>query len=231
MKNTGSVAVSINDNPVYACPSYPPFVKRILFDNGWYKTLLRDNVDLVTENLSKITKDSVITADGKTYQVDVILYATGFNAVRFLSTFELVGLNGLNIRKLWGDDNAKAYLGTVVPGFPNFFCLYGPNLQAGHGGSFMTTATAQVNYIMSLLEQMFRQGISVIDCKKEVCEDYNMRVDEANASRIWTHKGANNYYRNAQGRVVVNRAFKNLDYWHWTRSAKLSEYHILSEEN
>ena len=209
-------------------PSYPPFVKRILFDNGWYKALLRDNVDLVTENVSKITKDSVITADGKTYQVDVILYATGFNAVRFLSTFELVGLNGLNIRKLWGDDNAKAYLGTVVPGFPNFFCLYGPNLQAGHGGSFMTTATAQVNYIMSLLEQMFCQGIRVIDCKKEVCQDYNSRVDEANASRIWTHKGANNYYRNAQGRVVVNRAFKNLDYWNWTRSAKLSEYHVLS---
>jgi 4-hydroxyacetophenone monooxygenase len=211
-------------------PSYPPYVKRILFDNGWFKALKRDNVELVTEGVERLTERSAITTSGAEYPVDVVIYATGFQAVKFLSTYDLVGRGGTHIREIWGDDDARAYLGTAIPGFPNFFCMYGPNLQAGHGGSFMTTAGAQVNYIMSLLDQMFARGIRVVDCKQEVCDEYNARVDEVNSTRIWTHPGTHNYYRNSRGRVVVNRAFKNLDYWIWTRRASLDDYEVLSVE-
>lgn len=206
-------------------PTYPPYVKRILFDNGWYRALRKTSVELVDEGVVALDRNGVVTSSGTTHPVDVVVYATGFEAVKFLSTFTLIGRDKVTIRDVWGDDDARAYLGTVVPGFPNFFCMYGPNLQAGHGGSFMTTAGAQVTYIMSLLDQMFRNQIASVDCRQEVCDDYNDRVDQANATRIWTHPGATNYYRNARGRVVVNRAFKNLDYWEWTRVADLEEFH------
>jgi 4-hydroxyacetophenone monooxygenase len=206
-------------------PSYPPYVKRILFDNGWYQTLRKPSVELVAEGVVALNKEGVVTSSGRTHPVDIVVYATGFEAVKFLSTFTLIGRDGVNIRDLWGDDDARAYLGTVVPGFPNFFCMYGPNLQAGHGGSFMTTAGAQVTYIMSLLDEMFRNHIATVDCRQEVCDEYNYRVDRANATRIWTHPGATNYYRNKRGRVVVNRAFKNLDFWEWTRVPHLDEFH------
>jgi 4-hydroxyacetophenone monooxygenase len=208
-------------------PSYPPYTKRILFDNGWYKALTREHVKLVAGTVTEINENGLVSDTGEQHDVDIIVYATGFNAVRFLGTFELTGPDGINIRDVWGDDDAKAYLGTVIPGFPNLFCMYGPNLQAGHGGSFMTTAAAQVRYIMTLLDQMFRREIAVVDCRQEVCDEYNRRVDEANSTRIWTHPGTHNYYRNSRGRVVVNRAFKNLDYWTWTRSADLSEFEVL----
>lgn len=208
-------------------PTYPPYVKRILFDNGWYKTLAKPNVELVAEGVERFEENAVVTASGQEIPLDVAIYASGFNAVRFLSTFELVGRDGVNVRDIWKGDDAKAYLGTVIPGFPNFFCMYGPNLQAGHGGSFMTTAAAQVNYIMTIFDEMFRNDIAVIDCKHDVCEEYNRRVDEANSTRIWTHSGTNNYYRNSSGRVVVNRAFKNLDFWNWTRRADMSEFDVL----
>ena len=92
----------------------------------------------------------------------------------------------------------------------------------------MTTAAAQVNYIMTILSKMFENDIAVVDCKVGVCEEYNRRVDQANATRIWTHPGTNNYYRNQNGRVVVNRAFKNLDFWNWTRQADMADFEIVA---
>jgi 4-hydroxyacetophenone monooxygenase len=80
---------------------------------------------------------------------------------------------------------------------------------------------------MTLLDQMFKKNIKVVDCREDVCAEYNRRVDDANATRIWTHPGTHNYYRNSRGRVVVNRAFKNLDYWNWTRFADLRDFRVV----
>lgn len=227
IKYIGTELAGRDDLIAKVTPRYPPYVKRILFDNGWYKTLKQPNVELVDEGVQRFGERSAFTATGREIPLDTVIYASGFNAVRFLSTFDLIGRHDVNVRAIWQGDDAKAYLGTVIPGFPNFFCMYGPNLQAGHGGSFMTTAAAQVNYIMTIFDQMFRNQISVVDCKEEVCEEYNRRVDEANSTRIWTHSGTNNYYRNSSGRVVVNRAFKNLDFWNWTRRADMNDFEIL----
>jgi 4-hydroxyacetophenone monooxygenase len=205
-------------------PDYPPFGKRILLDNGWYRSLTRDDLDLVTEPIEEIRADRVVTRSGAEYEVDVIVFATGFDVVRFLSTIEVRGRSGRSIRETWDDDDARAYLGTAIPDFPNFFMLYGPNTQAGHGGSLIGATEAQLHYILDLLQRMFRHGIGSVECRQGVYDAYNQRVDEAHERMVWTHPGMSTYYRNSRGRVVVNTPFRIVDFWHMTRTADLDDY-------
>lgn len=205
-------------------PKYPPFGKRMLLDNRWFRTLRRDNVDLVTDHVAEIRPGGVLTEGGAEHEVDVIVLATGFDVVRFLAPMEIRGRSGTTLRETWDDEDARAYLGCVIPDFPNLFCLYGPNTQTGHGGSVMFMMEMQTRYIMSVLEQMFDRGISSVECRSEVYERYNEQVDQAHEQMVWTHPGMDTYYRNSRGRVVVNNPFRVVDFWHMTHTAALDDY-------
>jgi 4-hydroxyacetophenone monooxygenase len=205
-------------------PTYPPFGKRMLLDNGWYRTLTRDDVCLVTDPVREITSDSLITSTGQRFEADVIVFATGFDVVHFLSGIQIVGRTGKTLREAWSDDDARAYLGLAVPDFPNLFTLYGPNLQTGHGGSLIFLVECQVNYLMELLQQASQRRLASIECRRDVYERYNAEVDEAHSRMIWTHPGMDTYYRNSRGRVVVNSPFSVVDFWHRTRTADLADW-------
>jgi 4-hydroxyacetophenone monooxygenase len=205
-------------------PTYPPLGKRLLLDNGWYRTLRRDNVELVTEPMTELRRHSVITSSGREIEVDAVVFATGFDVVSFLSTIEVVGRSGVPLRKVWNGDDAAAYLGLAVPDFPNLFLLYGPNTQTGHGGSLISLVEAQLNHIMSLLEQMAANDLQTVEVKREVHDDYNARVDAEHAGLVWTHPGMETYYRNSRGRVVVSCPWRVVDFWTMTEHARLEDY-------
>lgn len=205
-------------------PTYPPYGKRILLDNGWFRTLTRDDVELVTERIATVRADGVVTADGAVHELDVLVCATGFQATRFLAPIEIRGRSGASLRDTWDDDDPRAYLGMTVPDYPNLLMLYGPNAQGGHGGSLIGTAEMQVDYLVSLLRQMLERGIGAIEPHRERHEEYSRRVDEAHERMIWTHPGMDTYYRNSRGRVVVNTPWRVVDYWRMTRKANLDEY-------
>jgi 4-hydroxyacetophenone monooxygenase len=208
-------------------PGYPPFLKRMLLDNGWFRALTEPHVHLVTDPVARVTAEGVVTTDGTTetrHPADVLVLATGFDAVHFLASLEVSGRAGQRLREAWDGDDARAYLGTAVPGFPNFFTMYGPNLQPGHGGSLMFIFECQMHYIVDLLQQMFRRDAGAVECRKHAYDQYNEAVDQAHASMVWTHPGASTYYRNSRGRVVVNNPYRVIDYWHLTRHADLADY-------
>ncbi|MEQ1704011.1 MAG: NAD(P)/FAD-dependent oxidoreductase [Ilumatobacteraceae bacterium] len=204
-------------------PSYPPYGKRMLMDNGWFRTLTLDNVHLVTDSVTEIVSGGVRTANGE-YDADVLVWATGFDVVRFLAPMKIVGRSGHTLAEQWGDDDARAYLGTVIPDMPNFFCLYGPNAQFGHGGSLITIMDRQVHYVMSVLRQMFEAGTGVVEVDREVHDNYNAKVDAAHEKMVWTHRGMDTYYRNSRGRVVAINPFKVVDFWAMTDRADLGEF-------
>ena len=183
-------------------PDYPPYGKRILIDNDWFKTMTRDDVELITSAVAEVTPSGVVTADGEEFDVDVIVLATGFEATRLLWPMEAVGRDGKTVREVWGDDDARAYLGLTVPAFPNLFCMYGPNTNLGHGGSIIFIAECQTRYLVGCLMRMIEGGIAALECKPEVYDDYNERLDEAHGRMIWTHPGMDTWYRNKYGRVV-----------------------------
>ena len=212
-------------------PSYPPFGKRMLMDNGWYRMLRNERVKLVSDPIAEIGPDRIITKDGKEYEADVLVVATGFDVLRFLTAFEVRGRSGRSLREVWNDDDARAYLGLAIPDFPNFFCLYGPNLQPGHGGSLIFVVEMQMRYIMDLLRQMLNQGIGAVECRQDVHDEYNDRVDQAHANMVWTHPGMETYYRNGRGRVVVNSPYRNATFYDMTYTADLDEFIVEPRES
>jgi 4-hydroxyacetophenone monooxygenase len=207
-------------------PSYPPFGKRMLMDNGWYAALRRDNVALVSRPVAQVIPDGLVTDDGQTWMADVIIAATGFNVVRFLASVNVIGVGGRDLRDVWDGDNCAAYLGTAVPGFPNLFMLYGPNTQPGHGGSLIGTIEEQLDYLIDVLSQMIQADIEAVECRQQVYDDYVHHVDEAHARMVWTHPGMSTYYRNSRGRVVVNSPFRNIDFWNMTRHADIDSVFV-----
>jgi 4-hydroxyacetophenone monooxygenase len=207
-------------------PDYPPFGKRMLMDNGWFRTATRDNVRIVNDGIQKIEGNAVVTADGQRYEADVLVICTGFDAVNLLSSFRLIGREGRNVRDNWDANGAQAYLGVATPGFPNFFMLAGPNTALGHGGSVVALLETQVQYVMSLLKTAMNEYEAgfAIEVRQDVHDRYNARVQDAHARMIWTHKGMSNWYRNTKGRVVAPTPFRNDDYWHMTRNSGLNDY-------
>lgn len=205
-------------------PDYPPFGKRMLLDNGWFRTIARPDVDLIDQRLSRVDGSVLTAGDGARYEADVLILATGFKATALLSSYDVRGRDGLSVAEAWDGDDASAYLGTTVTGFPNFFTLLGPNVGLGHGGSIITPIENQMDYVMDLLEQMFASGIDTVDVREDVYRSYNDKVDAAHDRMVWTHTGMDNWYRNSRGRVVAITPWRNDDFWRMTRRADLDDY-------
>jgi 4-hydroxyacetophenone monooxygenase len=208
-----------------AVPSYPPFEKRILLDWGWYEALKKPHVHLVADGLSRLTPTGLITESGDQIDADVIVLCTGFRARTPLYPMEIRGRDGRSVRDLWGEDNPRAYLGTTVNDFPNLFLVRGPNTTPGGGSSTFITE-CQVRYITRLIAAMVEHGYGELEVKAEVEERYNASLDRAHAGMIWTHPGTETYYRNTQGRVVVNMPWRVVDFWKMTRETDLDNYEV-----
>jgi 4-hydroxyacetophenone monooxygenase len=207
-------------------PTYPPYGKRILLDNGWYQALCKPSVTLVTEAVASVTPTGVVTASGDPYDVDVLVWATGFQASRFVSSLEVVGRGGVTLRETWDGDDARAYLGVSVPGFPNLFMLGGPNSFPG-SGSFMYFMEVQMRYIARLLAEVRRSGVAAIDVRKDVFDEYNDLLDRTSQQTVWTHPGTNTYFRNSRGRLVFVSPFRNVEYWTRARQSSIADYEVL----
>ncbi len=207
-------------------PSYPPFGKRMLQDNGsWLSTLKRENVELVTEAIKEIQPDAILCENDHRLEVDTIVFATGFHANKFLWPMEIVGRGGAVLSEVWGDD-PRAYLGITVPDFPNLFCLYGPATNLAHAGSIIFHSECQTRYIMGCIEAMLERDGSAIECRQDVCDEFNQRLDEALAKTVWAHPGMTSWYKNKKGRVTTTSPWRLVDYWRWTKEPNLADYHL-----
>jgi 4-hydroxyacetophenone monooxygenase len=207
-------------------PDYPPFGKRILLDNGWFRMLTKDNVELVTDPIARCHGNKVITQNGTEIELDVLILATGFGGQKMIDSYEVVGRNGRSLREEWGDDDPKAYLGTMIPGFPNFFVLYGPNLQPGHGGSMTFSLEMQLRYVMAVIRAMLSKDLGAVEIRQGEYEAYNGQVDAMHEQMLWTHPGVSTYYRNRAGRVVINSPWRNVDFYRMTQRAELEKYEV-----
>ena len=207
-------------------PKYPPFGKRMLQDNGsWLAALKRDNVELVTDGIARITGDAIVTVDGTRYPVDVIIFATGFHANKFLWPMEIAGRGGVTLAERWGEE-PRAYLGITVPGFPNLFCLYGPGTNLAHAGSIIFHSECQVRYVMGCIKALLQDGFRAMECRQEVHDAFNDRLQDALAKLVWSHPGMNSWYKNSKGQVTTTSPWRLLDYWRWTREPNLADYEL-----
>ena len=208
-------------------PDYVCLGKRTLQDNGsWLAALRREDVELVTDPIAEIREDRIVCASGAEFPVDVIVYATGFHANRFLWPMEIAGKGGVKLAEQWGDE-PSAYLGITVPGFPNLFCLYGPGTNLAHGGSLVFHAECQVRYVLGCLKALLEHGRTAIECRKQVHDDYRARHADAHSRLVWSHPSIrSSWYRNREGRVTVLSPWRLVDYWRWTKEPRLEDFEL-----
>lgn len=215
------------DDLIEKClPDYPPYGKRILLDNGWYETLLKPHVELVTDKIDCFDKSGIKTLDEQYRAADVIILSTGFQIGQLTARLNIVGREGHSLADQWAPDNPKAHLGITVPGFPNLFCTQGPNTGLGHGGSAIFQSECQARYIGAFLAKMKEKNISSVEVKQEIQDAYVAKVDAEHEKMIWTHPGMSTYYRNKQGRVVSVMPWRLVDYWRMTHDPDLDEFLI-----
>jgi cation diffusion facilitator CzcD-associated flavoprotein CzcO len=188
-------------------PRYPFRCKRVLLGERYYTALQREHVDLVAEPIDCVTDTSVVTADGKSVDVDVIVLATGFETSSYLSGLEVIGVDGESLHERWGLD-PEAYLGTAVSGFPNFFMLYGPNTNQG-ANSIIYILEAGARLVASAVSRLARRG-GFVDVRPDVERRYNDTIATELEQTIWTR--CDSYYRSPTGRIVTQWPHSELDY-------------------
>ena len=205
-------------------PHFPPASKRIVLDNGaWPSTLRREHVHLITEPIARITPRGVRTESGEEHALDVLIYGTGFQASHFLTPMQVAGRDGADMHAQWGGD-ARAYLGVTMPNFPNFFFLYGPNTNLVVNGSTIYYAECEVQYVLECLRFLLESGRRAIDCRRDVHDAYNARIDAGNLKRAWGVSNVPSWYKSASGRVSQNWPFSLLEFWQQTQRMDPADY-------
>jgi 4-hydroxyacetophenone monooxygenase len=200
-------------------PDYPATGKRTLQDNGsWLRTLTRDNVDLVRTGIARIEADAVVTEDGTRHPADVLIYATGFHANRMLWPMRVVGRDAAVLSEVWGE-RPSAYLGITVPGFLNFFCMYGPGTNLAHGGSLIFHSECQMRYIAQCLDLLIDGSRRWMQPRRECEEDWRRRSQEELGRLVWSQPSVkHSFYKNSHGEIYTLSPWRLVDYWAWTRT-------------
>jgi|tagenome__1003787_1003787.scaffolds.fasta_scaffold20989172_6 4-hydroxyacetophenone monooxygenase len=206
-------------------PDYPPTGKRTLQDNGsWLRTLTRDNVELVRTSIDHIEPDAIVTTDGERYEVDVIVYATGFLATKVLFPMDITGRDGINLRETWGERPA-AYLGVTVPNFPNLFLMYGPGTNLVHGGSLIFHSECQMRYITGCLEALIDGEHRAMEPTQAKYDDWLTRTQAEINTYVWSHPSIkHSFFKNAYGEIYGLSPWRLVDYWAWTKEPDLADF-------
>ena len=208
-------------------PDHAPMGKRMLQDNGtWLRALRRDNVDLINEAVASISGAQLSSESGHTVDADIIIYATGFKANKFLWPMSITGRDGVQLADQWGEEPA-AYLGITVPNFPNFFLCYGPGTNLAFGGSIIFNIECQVRYIMDAIRTLLGAEASAMECTAQAFDDYHKRFREQHAKMIWEHDSIkHSFYTNAEGKCTLLWPWKILELWQRTRKTNPDDYKI-----
>ncbi len=206
-------------------PDYPATGKRTLQDNGsWLQTLQRDNVELVRTPIQKLTPRGIVTEDGVTHDVDVIIYATGFRHTDVLWPLKVTGRNGIDLHEMWGK-RPYAYLGITVPQFPNFFIIYGPGAHLAHGGSLIFQSELQMRYIDQCLEHLATTNAHSLEPTAEAATAWHERTQAEIKNMVWSHPAVkHSYFKNADGEIHTVSPWRLYEYWSAVREPDWSQF-------
>jgi 4-hydroxyacetophenone monooxygenase len=224
------IASQVGDDPellAKVVPGYPATGKRTLQDNGsWLRTLTRANVELVRAGIDHIESDAVVTEDGTRYPADIIVYATGFQANKMLWPMTIRGRNGEILSERWGQ-RPSAYLGITVPGYPNFFCMYGPGTNLAHGGSLIFHSECQMRYITECLELLINGGHACLEPREDKATEWHERSQAEMRKMVWSQPSIkHSFYKNSFGEVHILSPWRLVDYWSWTREPNRDDFVI-----
>jgi 4-hydroxyacetophenone monooxygenase len=202
-------------------PEAPPLSARpVLIDarDSVFDALTRPDVSLVTADIDHLDAAGVHTADGDHHALDVLVYATGFRPNDYLWPMEVRGRDDARLEDLWAADGARAYLGTMMPGFPNLFLLYGPNTNPTSGLTVLDIEECVTRFAMECIAGLLTQRASAVEVEQDAYRLYNEELDREETTKIYKDVRADNYYRNGHGRSAFNCPIDGRLLWRLLRS-------------
>jgi cation diffusion facilitator CzcD-associated flavoprotein CzcO len=211
-------------------PRYAVGCKRPGFHNTYLSTYNRDNVELVTEPIDKVTGTGVATEDGTTRDVDVLILATGFKVmdVDSIPTFPVTGSDGLSLARFWSEQRLQAYEGVSIPGFPNFFTVMGPYGYVG--SSYFALIETQTHHIVRCLQQAVERGATRVEVSQEANDRFFAEMMRKRHRQIFWQDScqlANSYYFDKNGDVPLRPTSTMEAYWR-SRRFPLEDYAFTS---
>jgi cation diffusion facilitator CzcD-associated flavoprotein CzcO len=187
-------------------PDHKPLCKRLIWSSEYYDAIQKPNAHLITDSISHINETGIVT-DAETIDLDVIVYATGFDTSMFMRPINILGLNGITLEDYW-EEYPKAYYSIAMPGFPNLFMLNGPNGPVGNF-SLIDIAEQQMQYITQLIKLLLQGQAKYIHPKIDATNKYEIARETAAKKTVWYLGGCNSWYLNSAGIPAS---------WPWTYS-------------
>jgi cyclohexanone monooxygenase len=195
---------SLGDRPELLQVATPGHVfegRRVVLSDTYYEMLRSDRVTVIPRGVAELTATGVRDDSGEEHALDIVVLATGFDAANYLGNYEVYGRDGVELHDRWHGE-PEAFLGTMVPGFPNFFIMYGPNTNSVPLVSFYE---AQARFAARLIARMARGGRSAVEVREGAFVAYNAWLQRWLAKTVWCQ--TNNYFRASTGKVVSQWPF------------------------
>ena len=208
---------SLKDEPELmklATPDFPFEARRTVISDSYYPAIKDPKVTLLPHGAKGLTANGLMDDGGNEHELDMIVYATGFDAANYLANFRVKGVGGKDLHETWAGE-PEALLGLMVPGFPNFFMMYGPNTNSV---PLVTFYTAQAKFCASLISKMRRKNKREIEVKPQAFRRFNERIQETLAKTVWA--STKNYFQAGTGKVVSQWPYSASEYLLATKLAR-----------
>jgi cation diffusion facilitator CzcD-associated flavoprotein CzcO len=204
-------------------PHYRIGCKRILNSSTYYPAVADPKTELITDHISRITPDGIVTADGTERQVDVIVYGTGFHVTDSYTYVQIKGRNGEDLVDRWNREGIGAHRGITVADVPNLFFLLGPNTGLGHN-SVVFMIESQIGYVADAIATCDKFGAQALAPTRAAQDAFNDELQRKLADSVWNSGGCSSWYLDEHGRNTVLWGGYTWQYWMATRSVKPAEY-------
>ena len=184
-------------------PDYTLGCKRVILSSTLYPTFQRENVSLhgKEQGIAEITETGIKTIDGKEIELDLIVYATGYDATDGVISYPVIGKDGEELSKFW-NPFPRAYLGTSIPNFPNLFIVTGPNTGIGHTSAIFIIE-AQMHYMMKSISEVLNRKANFIEVKPDSEEKYTEMIHSEMEQTVWKSGRCNSWSQSKSGHVIA----------------------------
>jgi cation diffusion facilitator CzcD-associated flavoprotein CzcO len=201
-------------------PDYPPACKRLVISEDFYPAIQKENAHLVTEGIERIEERGVRTRDGKLIELDVLVLSTGF--IPYKIDVDVQGENGARLSEVWGG-SPLMYRTVGVPGFPNFFVLFGPYSPIGNM-SIIENSEIQADYVLQCIELIRSGALKAMNPKESVALALKQEMRGQLKHTVWAG-GCDSWYLDANGDAIT-WPFAYSRYREELRAPLLEEYEI-----
>lgn len=212
-------------------PKWGVGCRRLTPGENFLETLVKDNVQVINDEIDHIEEEGLVTKDGTLHKVDALVCATGFDTT-YRPRFKLVGRQGIPLSDLWADTNAiEAYLGMAIPGFPNYFMFVGPNCPISNG-TLIPVIEMQCEYMIRFVRKMQRQKLKAFAVKPDVVTQLNAHHQHF-LQRMVFSDGCRSWYKGgkAEGKVIGIWPGSSLHYYECISEPRYEDWDYVYSNN